>query len=395
MADNIVLNTGSGGDTAGADDIGGVKFQRIKLIHGADGTNDGDVSSVNPLPINYTKSATVIDTYTTPLGIGGSYTSPALDHSINGAYVTHFIFANVDGTHYAEESAHGSTNWQIVDTEAVTGGTVLRESHQSVARYSRARFVNGGTAQATFIHQVIQKHIGQDEYIKISDSQNTVDTELPAAAALGDGVGNPTTPMIGACVLVYNGSTYSRVGGDAASGMEIQVLGWDAGVIALIQGANAHDAATSGNPILGGGNASAAFPSEVSADGDAVKNWSDRIGRQIVSPHAPPNVASATRGPSYVTLTTTSNVAIVAAPGAGQSIYVTEIMAGNASAVLTKLLLKDGTSTKMQQVLAASGGGFVFKFDPAWKITANTALNGALSVGVTDVDVSVHFFVAP
>ena len=42
----------SGGDTIAADDISGVKYQRIKLIHGADGTNDGDVSTANGLPIN-------------------------------------------------------------------------------------------------------------------------------------------------------------------------------------------------------------------------------------------------------------------------------------------------------------------------------------------------------
>ncbi|MFO0449399.1 MAG: hypothetical protein ACK52I_12210 [Pseudomonadota bacterium] len=34
------------------DDIGGNKFQRIKLIHGADGVNDGDVSAANPLPVS-------------------------------------------------------------------------------------------------------------------------------------------------------------------------------------------------------------------------------------------------------------------------------------------------------------------------------------------------------
>lgn len=51
MSDNTVLNIGAGGDTIATDDIGGVKFQRIKLIHGADGVNDGDVSSANPLPV--------------------------------------------------------------------------------------------------------------------------------------------------------------------------------------------------------------------------------------------------------------------------------------------------------------------------------------------------------
>jgi hypothetical protein len=54
MADNVQLPpvTGSGGDVTAADEIGGVKFQRVKLIHGADGVNDGDVSSVNPFPVS-------------------------------------------------------------------------------------------------------------------------------------------------------------------------------------------------------------------------------------------------------------------------------------------------------------------------------------------------------
>ena len=50
MAENVTLNPGSGGDTAAADDIGGVKFQRVKLTLGADGANDGDASSSNPVP---------------------------------------------------------------------------------------------------------------------------------------------------------------------------------------------------------------------------------------------------------------------------------------------------------------------------------------------------------
>lgn len=51
MADNVTIDIMSGGDAIAADDISGIKFQRIKLIHGADGTNDGDVSTANPLPV--------------------------------------------------------------------------------------------------------------------------------------------------------------------------------------------------------------------------------------------------------------------------------------------------------------------------------------------------------
>ena len=37
MADNIVLNSGSGGDTCGADDISSLKYQRVKIVPGGDG----------------------------------------------------------------------------------------------------------------------------------------------------------------------------------------------------------------------------------------------------------------------------------------------------------------------------------------------------------------------
>ena len=51
MADNTTLNPGIGGDIVAADDVAGVKYQRIKLTLGADGVNDGDVSASNPIPV--------------------------------------------------------------------------------------------------------------------------------------------------------------------------------------------------------------------------------------------------------------------------------------------------------------------------------------------------------
>ena len=52
MADNVTLNSMTGGSVVAADDIGSVYFQRFKLTIGADGVNDGDVSSANPLPVS-------------------------------------------------------------------------------------------------------------------------------------------------------------------------------------------------------------------------------------------------------------------------------------------------------------------------------------------------------
>ena len=48
MADGFVSNPGSGGNTFASDDISSVHYPRLKLIHGADGVNAGDVAIANP-----------------------------------------------------------------------------------------------------------------------------------------------------------------------------------------------------------------------------------------------------------------------------------------------------------------------------------------------------------
>ena len=58
MADNVVLNSGSGGVTAAADEISSVVYQRVKITQGADGVNDGDVAKANPLPVGGNTSKT-------------------------------------------------------------------------------------------------------------------------------------------------------------------------------------------------------------------------------------------------------------------------------------------------------------------------------------------------
>jgi hypothetical protein len=52
MADNTVLNIGTGGDTIANEDVGGVKFPVTKITLGAHGTNSGPVAVTNPLPVN-------------------------------------------------------------------------------------------------------------------------------------------------------------------------------------------------------------------------------------------------------------------------------------------------------------------------------------------------------
>lgn len=70
MADNTVLNAGSGGDTIATDDIGGVKYQRVKVAFGADGSAS-DVSSAAPLPVQSIEP-TAVYRLTVPSGAAGA-----------------------------------------------------------------------------------------------------------------------------------------------------------------------------------------------------------------------------------------------------------------------------------------------------------------------------------
>lgn len=67
MADNVGYTPGTGAIVA-ADDIGGVLHQRVKLALGADGTNDGDLSATNPMPV----TGSVAVTTATPLEVTAS-----------------------------------------------------------------------------------------------------------------------------------------------------------------------------------------------------------------------------------------------------------------------------------------------------------------------------------
>ena len=72
MADNVSVSAGSYTATVAADDIGGVHYQRSKLVWGPDGTaNDADVASGKPLPVQLRAS-------------GGTELALALDATLTG-----------------------------------------------------------------------------------------------------------------------------------------------------------------------------------------------------------------------------------------------------------------------------------------------------------------------
>lgn len=72
MADNVDITAGTG-TTVRTDDIGGVQFPASKLVVGADGVDDGFVSTANPLPVKEIRG-----TVPTASNVAGSATSVTL-----------------------------------------------------------------------------------------------------------------------------------------------------------------------------------------------------------------------------------------------------------------------------------------------------------------------------
>ena len=71
MADNTELNAGTGGDTIATDDIAGVKHQRVKIQHGADGSAT-DVSAASPLPVDNSGVTQPVSASALPLPSGAA-----------------------------------------------------------------------------------------------------------------------------------------------------------------------------------------------------------------------------------------------------------------------------------------------------------------------------------
>lgn len=92
MADNVAITPGSGA-TAAADDIGGVLYQRVKLVQGADGTNDGDVAASNPLPTQESGGAMsllsrILNVLMSPMGFDRSLSRQRVTAVVESGTVT-------------------------------------------------------------------------------------------------------------------------------------------------------------------------------------------------------------------------------------------------------------------------------------------------------------------
>ena len=158
------------------------------------------------------------------------------------------------------------------------------------------------------------------------------------------------------------------------------------------QGAAAHDAAVAGNPMLVGAYAEtpddSAPGNQVTADADVVRLSADRDGALYTHPHPPRiwHVATAYAGAE-------TDTTVKAAPGAGLSLYITDIYVAAEGAV--DITLEEGTTTlKFRYFASGEGDGVVMNLTVPIKIAANTLISITTSAAV-NVMLVLNGFTAP
>lgn len=333
-ADNVTADPGAGGATFATDDIGGVHFPRTKIIIGVDGTNSGDISGLNPMPVTgvfFSSSPTTVTGQVVATGI---------------LPVTGAIFSQVG----------------ITGVVPVTG--VLP------------------------ITSVLFTSVGITGVVPVTGV-------LPITSVLFTSVGiTGVVPVTG--ILPFTLSAPVGITGIVAITSVLFTQVGITGVAAVtgpMLGNVAHGVADAGNPVKVGGRARNAEITAVSNDqrSDLI---TDLQGKLLVMPYSVSDV-SANGNPAAIT--TGASVSVIPTQ-AGLRIYVTDVSAVNSHASIgTTVTLLDGdTSSPIWQTYAVSaGGGTAKSFTKPPRTTVSNPLFAKIGSSGANVILSVQGYYAP
>ncbi|MEK9207051.1 MAG: hypothetical protein AAB922_01115 [Patescibacteria group bacterium] len=153
-----------------------------------------------------------------------------------------------------------------------------------------------------------------------------------------------------------------------------------------------HDAPAAGNPLLVCGIAQdiddTAPPNQVSAEADATRIATDRDGAVFVRPFGPRIWSYHEDSSSALT-----DASVHAAPAAGLSLYVTDIIVSTGAATAMNVFLEEGGTTVLGPwyLEAIAGRGLALHFLTPKKITAATALTITTSAAIAhSIDIMGH-----
>lgn len=353
MADNTQLNTGTGGDVIATDDISGVKYQRVKIVIGADGVNDGDVSSTNAMPIDGTVTVTgtvAVTDNSGSLTVDGTVTanqpaSTAYRVIISdGTSDVPLDAAHADGEANTENHidvgakllVYNGTSWDRQRGDATDGILVNLGTNNDVTVTGT---VTANAGSGTFaVSGTVTANAGSGTFV-VGDggSSLTVDGTV-AATQSGTWILGANSGIDIGDVTINNGSGANAVHiQDGGNSITVD------GTVTVTDGLNiegdvAHDTVDSGNPVKIGFQAENALPGAV-ATGDRVNGIADVFGRQLIA-HTDAGM-QVWKGANYVTQQTGTDIWT---PSAGKKICITYLAVSSYATTAGRVILWLGAS---------------------------------------------------
>lgn len=231
MADNTRLPQGTQDGSIYADDeitdggvAQGARVQRVKSGHGTDG-NYKDTSATDPLPV--TAASLPL-----PAGAAQEHTAAASPHAARLTDGAAFYKATTpaDTQPISAASLPLPTGAATAALQTQPGVDIGDVTVNNGAGAAAVNVQDGGNSLTTDTPQLPAALVGGRLDVVVGaalpaggNAIGSVDTELPAAAGLADGAGNPSTPTVGAATLLFNGTTWDRARGDVANGIDVDV----------------------------------------------------------------------------------------------------------------------------------------------------------------------------
>jgi len=191
MADNTILP--GTGESIATDDIGGVKYQRVKVAFGDDGSAS-DASPTNALPISVNAANFIISTNnssTSQLAAAATFTG-TIETALNQPCISIMLTCDQPVTLTVQQFIDVGGTYRVTDMNfSVPAGTGFNRAFTLNGNYCRVKVTNNGTATTTTLNL------------------NTAYGTLPPAASDGNlPVGTPDSAVTSGS-LSANGTLFS------------------------------------------------------------------------------------------------------------------------------------------------------------------------------------------
>jgi len=272
-----------------------------------------------------------------------------------------------------------------------------------------------GADQALDVNLVQAVAMTIQEPLSVDDNGASLTVDNPVLSVVGGGaeataqrvtIADDSTGVLsvddnGASLTVDNPILSVVGGGTEATAQRVTIANDSTGVLTVdgtvtasnTAGDVADDGADSGNPVKVGGVAvetDGTDPTSVSAEGDRAEVRTDRNRRLLVNT-AHPNLWS--NNNNYAAAQTDTQ--IQAAPGAGLSLYITDVAMSTDEACNIKLVRATaGSTTIWGPFYFAANGGLIKHFSTPIRLPANENL-GVTSSAAVNHTISVQGYTAP